>query len=158
MAFDLAHQVPIGPALITLDARAAVQRDHRAAGILDQLRDLDAVDRIVVPARADLHRHRDSNRALDFGEDFFELRQVAQQVRSAAAIDHLLRRTPAVDVDEIGACLLGDLGRPAHPHFVIAETLDGDWTLFRFDAHPLVRAQIAARQAFDADEFGDYQA
>jgi len=44
MAFDLAHQVPIGPTLVSLHARSAVQRDHRAAAVLDQLRDLDAVD------------------------------------------------------------------------------------------------------------------
>src|SRR5262245_56156553 len=157
MAFDLAHQIPIGPALVALDARAPVERDHRAAAILNQLRDLDAVDRFVVPARADLHRHRDGDRAFDLGQDFFELRQVAQQIRSAAAVDHLLRRTPAVYVDKIGAGLLGDLGGPAHPHLVVSENLDRYRALFRFEAHHLMRAHVAARQTFDADEFGDDQ-
>src|SRR5581483_7736580 len=118
----------------------------------------DAVDRFVVPARADLDGHRDRDRVFDGEQNFFELRQVAEQVRSAAAVDHFFRGAAAVDVHEIRARFLGYFRGPAHAHFVVTEDLDRNRALFLRKAHHLVGAHIAAREALDADEFGDDQA
>ncbi len=158
VSFDFLNEIPVGVAAITLSACPAVERDHRSAAVLDQFCDLDAIDRIVIPAGSNLDGHRDCDGAFDFGQYLFELRQVAQQVGSAAAVNHLSGWAAAVDVDEISAGFLSDLGGPAHADFVIAEDLNRDRALFSLEAHHVMCAHISARQAFDADELGDDQA
>jgi len=76
----------------------------------------------------------------------------------AAAVDDLLSRAAAVNIYEICARLFGKLRRPAHADFVVAENLNSEGTLFGREFHHFVRAQVAARQSFDTDEFGDNQA
>ncbi len=157
VSFHLRNAVPVGPALVALLLRATVDRDHLSAAVLDQARDVDTVDQVVVPAGADLDRHRDRDDFADAAQDLLELRQVLEEVRPASAAHDALGRTAAVDVENVGAGLLDDLGSLDHSRGVVAEDLDRDRTLLgKKPQHP-VRLEIAARQTFDAHELGDDQ-
>src|SRR5215831_15269299 len=157
-ALDLADYVPVGIAAVALDAGAAVNGDHRSAGALDYLCDLDGIDGAFVPAGTNLHGDGDRDCPRDSAEDLLELGQVAKQGRASAALYDSLGRASAVDVDDVGAGFLDRFSSHNHAIVVIAKDLNRQRPLFGQKPHHSVGAHVSAGQALDRYEFGDNQA
>ncbi len=110
VAPDLGDPAPVGAALVGLLFGARVQGQGGDAGVLGDLRRLDIVQAGLVPAGAELQRHRHAHGGRDGAQHLGQLRQILEQGRAVAAARHLGRGAAAVDVDDIGAELL-DAGR-----------------------------------------------
>ena len=87
--------------------------DHPGAGIHRPPRDVGRIEAVIVPAEPHLDRDRQRRRAHN-GLDQ-PLRQVrhAHQGRAGKAVGHALGRAAEIDVDDVGARVLGDLRRRA---------------------------------------------
>jgi len=135
-----------------------VQRDVFDAAVFRELRSVDRVDRVIVKARADLHRERNRDHFLDLFQDRFQATVVFQQTRPAAVLDDFRRRTTTVHVENISANFLGHLGGHAHSFRLPAEDLHRKRPLVFVEPHLPFRLWIVAREPFDRDEFRNRQA
>ena len=94
-------------------------------GLLHGFGKLHAVDGALVPAQAELHRHRPTARAPDHRFRHFDRQlRVLHQPRAVPGIGHLGYRAAHIDVNDIGAgALPGHARRLLHTGRVAAEDL-----------------------------------
>ena len=57
-ALHRGDHIPVGPSAVTLGASAPVNCDHVGAAVFDYACNFNGVDRRVIPAGSNLHRHR----------------------------------------------------------------------------------------------------
>ncbi len=91
----------------------------------------------VVPTCPELYRERNLDGRANRFEDLANRRQVAQQPRSAIALDHLLRRTAQVEINQVEAEILDHPRRVRHYSRIAAKKLGRDGMLV------LVEVQVA---------------
>jgi hypothetical protein len=118
--------LPVRLAAVSLRAGAAVDRDRAHAAILESLGHLHRIDRLPVPANADLggHRNHAADRTGHPGCHLGEQWAVLEQRRTAVLRHHLVHRATEVDVDEIRLFPIDDFaGRLAHALAVGTEQL-----------------------------------
>ena len=115
---------------------------------------LDDTDRALIPAQARLDRHRARRRLDDGLGDRPHLGQIAQDARPPIFADHLLHRAAEVDVDEIWAYPVDDLGGLAHLLDVPSEDLDADGPLLLVDVELHDRVFGVVDEAPRGDELG----
>ena len=119
----LPDDAPVRMPGVLLHAGAPVHRDGRRARLLTDLRHLHGVDVLRIPARANLHRHRNVHCVHHGPHDAADLLRVAHQ-RAALAVSGDLRcGTAEVEVEKIEAC--GDklLRRVRHDLRIAAKQL-----------------------------------
>ena len=76
---DLPYRIPVSRAAVLLRTGAPVQRNSRRTGLLGHFRELHAVDVSLIPALAELDRHRHIDRRNDRRNDFGRLSRVFHQ-------------------------------------------------------------------------------
>jgi hypothetical protein len=86
-------------------AGAAVQGQHRNAGLLGHARDGQRILVFAVPAGAELQGDRHVDRPHHRFQDALHQVFVLQQGRTAPVVAHFLDRAAHVDVDDLGAAL-----------------------------------------------------
>src|SRR6516165_2848146 len=101
--FDGAYGVVLGHAVVEVRACAAVDCERRDAAAFGDPRDVDAVAMLLVPAGADLERHRHIDRAHHGFENACHQWFVAKQRRATRATTDLLRGTSHIQIDDLGA-------------------------------------------------------
>ena len=111
---DFANPVPVREAVIPLQTRTTVNREHFNALALGDLERFHHVNAIVVPANAALKRKRNLRRLcvqnrLHIVQNLLQTRQVPQKSRTAPLARHLRRRTPRIHFDEFRVITLGNL-------------------------------------------------
>ena len=122
--------VPVGVARVHLRPRARMQRQHARPRVLAAQGDGDRVAHLLVPAAADLDRHRQASAAATARITCSHQIQVPQAARSPVPAHDLLHRAAEVDVDVIGLEDVGDQCRGvAHRVRIGAEDLHADRAL-----------------------------
>ena len=122
--------VPVGGSGVHLVPGAAVDGHGGRTGLLHGLCKLHAVDGALVPAQAELHRHR----ALcppdhRFGHPH-RLGRVTHQAGAVPGVCHFGHGAAHIDVDDVRPGNFGGDGRPLlHAHGVAAEDLGGGGVL-----------------------------
>ena len=145
--------VPVGRAGEHLGAGAGVERKRAGSGILHSQRDGNRIARLVVPAAAGLHRHRQVRRGDDGPDDPVHQLQVPETPRAPVALHHLLDRTAEVDVDELRLVVPGDeCGRLRHRRGIGTVDLDADRPLARLELGALKRGADPAADRFGRQE------
>src|SRR5438094_8919213 len=148
--------VPARGAGVHLRARTWVEREDARARVLASPRDRDRVAHHVVPAAADLARHRQMCTLNDATNDLLDKRQITQAARAAVAPNDFLDRATEVDVDELGTEHVGDeCGRLPHGGGIGAEDLNTDWTLVGAEAELVHRCRILAANSLGGEELRD---
>ena len=150
---DLADPVPVGKAVVPLQAGTAMHREHLHAFALGNPEGLHHVDAFGIPADAALERegHIDpagiESRA-HLVQNLLQARQVPKQARAAPLARHLRRRTSRVHLDKIGLQRHRDLLRRGR-HLVgkAPENLHPEGPLFRKEPELPVSVQIKNRIA-----------
>ena len=104
---DLADPVPVGKAVVPLQAGTAMHREHLDAFAFCYRERFHHVDAIAIPTNAALERKRHIHtapikRGPHVMQDFLQARQVPKQARTAALARHLRRRASSVHLDKIG--------------------------------------------------------
>jgi hypothetical protein len=150
--------LPVGLARVGGHPRAPVDREHLHATVLCQLGHLHDVQAIAIPPGPGLQRDGDVDGLHHRSQDGFELRAFPHQLGAAATLDHLGDGAARVDVEDVGAALLDDLGRQHHAVEIGAEDLDGDGSLVLPVAQHLMRAEVVAREALHRDELANQEA
>ena len=107
---DPSDEVPVGRLAVALLAGPPVDRDRVGAALLAGPRHVRHVDLVLVPAGAQLDRHRDGDGALHGRDEPAELRGLAQQARPQAPARDLVDRAAAVEVHEARPARLREPG------------------------------------------------
>ena len=114
------------------------------------------VDRIGIPANANLGRHRHwRDRSNYRGRDTGQSRTIFQQCGAAISGDYFVDRTTEVQINEIWTHPINDLARRfRHVLAVGTEELHTDWPFDLIKIQVLTRPRIAAENSFGRNEFG----
>ena len=151
--------VPVGFAAVALRACPAVDRDRLDPATLEDLADLDRVDRLFVPADADLRGDWDdvTDSLDDVLRDACQCGAIFEQRRAAVFGDHLVDWAAEVDVDEVRLFPVDDLlRRLRHADAVAAENLNADRSLAVVELGVFLRAVVLPDDALGRDELGDH--
>src|ERR1041384_192506 len=150
--------VPISASAVALHTSAAVDRDHVSAAVFNESRYFGRIDCRIVPARTDLHRHRDRYSFANPAQNLFELWQVTKERRTTPTVDYFLGWGSAVDIYDICGALLDYFCGCHHPVVIVAEYLNRKRSFFRQELHHSVGPHIPARYSLNRNELGDDQA
>ena len=130
----LAHTMdggPVGAATVELAAGAAMDGHHLYASQLGAAGQLRGIEAAMVPAETHLEGHGNAggtNRCFDEAQRMIE---IAHQSRAGKPTGHLAGRTPHVDVDHLGAEILGNARAFRHPSGFASGKLDDEWIKLR---------------------------
>ena len=155
---DLPYPVPIGEAVIALQAGAAVHRKHFNALALGNRKRLQHVDALRVPADTALEREGHIHpaavqRGTHVVQYLLQAGQVTQQARAAALARHLRRRAPCIHLDVVG--LERHRNLPSGIRHLVGETpenLHPEGPLLREKPELLVAFQVEHRIAVRGHE------
>ena len=122
---DLPYPVPVGEAVIALQAGAAVHREHFNALALGNPEGFQHVDALAIPADAALERKGHLHpaavqRGTHVVQYLLQAGQIPQKARSAALASHLRRRTARIHLDVVGPERHGNL--PGGIRHLVGET------------------------------------
>src|SRR5215471_1084500 len=98
--FDGAHRRPVGPPLVELATRAAVNRDERYARCLRATRQFRRIYRAVVPTESHLQGYGYGCRGHGRIDKTDRVVEIAHQRRPRPAIGNVPRRAAHVDVND----------------------------------------------------------
>jgi len=147
-----------GVAAVTLLARAGVQRDRAEPTGLSHLGKFDADDVVVVPTGAEFYGEGNLHGRTHRFENLADHRKVAQQARSAVALDYFFRRATEVEIDQVKAQVFDQARRFAKHPGVAAEKLRRHGMLVFVEMQVASADALVTQYAVSGGEFGHDQA
>ncbi len=155
--FDFCDQGPIRFAFVQLRAGPAMYGEGFDADILQSFRHLFNILRLVVPAQAGLHRHRQPGAFYDRFRKPGHSGNILQHGSTGAFTNHFLHRTPEIDVHQVRLYGVYDPGAHGHGLFVAAEYLDAERAFVFKEIQFLPAFNGIPDQSFTGNEFTVHQ-
>src|SRR5436309_1011515 len=113
---------------------------------------LQIVAALVIQSQTELHREGNAHAISASPDDSLGQLEVSHERGPGAPFENLAGGTAHVDVDQVGAQLLDELGGVAHAHRIGAVDLDGEGPLFFVEVHQGSGAFAAPGEGLGGDE------
>ena len=114
-----------------------MKRNRLQTAILGELRHAHCDELFVIPTGAIFQRERNRDGGTHRAQQLLHQGQVAQQARSAVALDDLIHRTAEVNIQNVEAKILADARGIGHDGGVGAEKLGGNGMLLGLEGQVL---------------------